>query len=121
MAVAYQALQLSIAADDKMAADSLKNIKVTSTNLNGLYEKATVNLSMYKLQAPGRIFRERYWQNPDQFVMTKNEYYTNFPYDVYADEDQEIMWPTGQKTLDLNDTTSANGHWSIVNEKQGAG
>ena len=121
VAVAYQALQLSIAADDKMPADSLKNIKVTSTNMNGLYEKATVNLTMFKLQAPGRIFRERYWQNPDQFVMTKNEYYTNFPYDVYADEDQEKMWPTGQKTLDLNDTTSANGHWSIVNEKQGAG
>ena len=49
VAVAYQALQLNIAAADKMPADSLKNIKISSTNMNGLFEKATVHFVMYNV------------------------------------------------------------------------
>ena len=121
VAVAYQALQLNISIADKVPADSLKNIKLSSTNMNGIFEKATVNFSMYKLQQPGRIFRKRYWEMPDQFVMTKAEYYDAFPHDAYADEDQPNKWALGEKVFDGNDTTSVNGKWSMVNRKQSAG
>jgi Bacterial Alpha-2-macroglobulin MG10 domain/Alpha-2-macroglobulin family/MG2 domain len=121
IAVAYQVLQLNISIADKFPADSLKNIKISSTNMNGLFEKVTVNFTMFKLQEPGRIFRKRYWETPDQFIINKNEYYANFPHDVYADEDQQNKWPIGEKVLDFNDTTSVNGQWSMVNRKQGAG
>lgn len=115
VAVAYQALQLNISADDKMPADSLKNIHISSTNMNGLFEKATVNFSLYKLQDPGRMFRSRYWEMPDQFVMTKEEYYRLFPNDVYAEEDQVAKWTVGQKVLDIKDTTAASGSFNIKN------
>ncbi|HSN61612.1 MAG TPA: alpha-2-macroglobulin family protein, partial [Ferruginibacter sp.] len=121
VAVAYQALQLNISIADKFTADSLKNIKINSNNMNALFEKATVNFKMFKLQEPGRIFRNRYWEVPDQFIMSKDEYYANFPYDVYADEDQQNKWAIGEKVLDLNDTTSVNGQWSMVNRKQAPG
>jgi hypothetical protein len=121
VAVAYQALQLAISLPEKIPADSLKKMLISSTNMNGIFEKATVNFSMYKLQEPGRIFRKRYWEMPDQFVMTKAEYYTAFPHDAYADEDQPAKWALGEKVLELTDTTSVNGHWSIVNKKQAAG
>ncbi len=106
VAVSYQALQLEITAPEKMPADSLKNILVSSRNSNGLFEKATVKVQVYKLQEPGRLFRQRYWEAPDQFVMNKDEYYKNFPFDVYADEDQVGKFAQGTKVSDITDTTS---------------
>ncbi len=121
VAVAYQALQLDIIVPEKIPADSLKNIKIRSTNLNDLYEKVVANLTIYKLQSPGRIFRERFWQMPDQFVMGKDEYYANFPYDVYNDEDEVSKWPVGQKIVDVTDTTASNSTFNIQHSTFEAG
>jgi len=121
IAVAYQALQLNIIAPDKMPSDSFKNIKISSTNMNGLFEKARVNLQVYKLQAPRRIFRPRYWNIPDQYVMSKDEYYASFPYDAYMDEDQVSKWPLGQKIIDNTDTTSASSTFNIPPSKPESG
>jgi hypothetical protein len=52
---------------------------------------------------------------PDQFVMSKEEYYGYFPYDVYKNEDEKSNWALGEKVTDMNDSTSANGEWSISN------
>ncbi len=111
VSVSYQALQLNIISDEKLPADSIKTIGISSTNANGLHEKATVNFAMYKLQEPNKIFRTRYWQQPDVFVMTKGEYYQSFPYDVYADEDQMSKWEMGEKVLDKTDTTRADNRF----------
>ncbi|MEO7265887.1 MAG: alpha-2-macroglobulin family protein, partial [Ferruginibacter sp.] len=106
VAVSYQALQLSIDAPASLAVDSTKNIKISSTNINGLFEKATVNVQVFKLLSPNKIYRKRYWEMPDQFVMSKAEFEKNFPYDAYADEDKMEKWKLGEKVVDRTDTTS---------------
>ncbi len=121
VAVAYQALQLSINIDEKINADSLKNLKVSSTNINGIYEKANVNITITKLRSPNKIFRDRYWQQPDQFVLSKDEYYTLFPYDLYKNETQKSAWPLGEKAVDKTDSTKENGQWSVVNGQWSSG
>jgi uncharacterized protein YfaS (alpha-2-macroglobulin family) len=121
ISVSYQALQLNITGDAKLPADSLKNIGVSSTNANGLHEKATVNFAMYRLQEPDRIFRTRYWEMPDRHTMTKEEYYRNFPYDAYADEDQMAKWPLGEKVIDKTDTTASNSSFVIGRSSLSAG
>jgi uncharacterized protein YfaS (alpha-2-macroglobulin family) len=121
VAVSYQALQLNLIADNKIPTDSVKNIKISSSNINGLFEKATVNFIMQKLQSPNRIYRERYWEKADQFVMTKAEYTTNFPYDVYADEDEMSKWAVGKTVINMTDTTSENSKFKMQNIKLDAG
>jgi uncharacterized protein YfaS (alpha-2-macroglobulin family) len=115
VAVAYQSLQLEIKLDDKMPADSLKNILVRSANLNDIEEKANVTLSIQQLKSPGKIFRERYWEQPDQFVMSKDEYYGLFPYDVYANENEVKNYSLGDKVFDKTD--SSNKEWKVENGK----
>ena len=117
ISVSYQALHLDITGNDKLPADSIKNIGVSSSNANGLFEKATVNFTLYKLIEPVKIFRARFWDTPDQFTMSKEEYYANFPYDAYANEDQMTNWPLGQKMIDITDTTSSNSKFKIQNSK----
>ncbi len=114
VAVAYQMLQLKIDMPETIPADSLKNLKITSTNLNDIFEKANVNVTITKVISPTKIFRERYWQMPDQFVMSKNEYEGYFPYDIYKDEDQQNKWPLGEKVLDKTDSTKENSSWQLA-------
>ncbi len=119
VAVAYQSLQLEIKLDDKLPADSMKNILVKSTNLNDIEEKANITVTIHQLKSPGKIFRERYWDQPDQYVMSKDEYYSYFPYDVYASENEVKNYLTGDKIFDKTD--SSNKEWKIENGKWKAG
>jgi len=113
VAVAYQALQLNVDAPGKLHTDGLKNIKVHSTNFNNLFEQATVTLTIHNLKVPPRIFRTRYWEQPDQFVMTQQEYNTAFPYDIYKNENEIATWAKGEKVLEVTDTTTANGKFVL--------
>lgn len=121
VSVAWQALQLKFDLPDLIHKDSLKNVKLSSTNLAGAHEKATVNLSIHKLQPPNRLLRERMWEQPDTFAMSREEYYSLFPYDIYADENDPSKWSRGEKVLDITDTTSADAKFSTRNTKFSAG
>lgn len=114
VSVAYQALRLNVNTDNRLHTDSVKNVRVTTTNFNNLFEQATVTLTMHKLKAPGRIFRNRYWEQPDQFVMTQEEYHTSFPYDIYKNENEISTWEKGEKVLEVTDTTTASGKFSAL-------
>ncbi|MEO6671064.1 MAG: alpha-2-macroglobulin family protein [Ferruginibacter sp.] len=121
IAVSYQALQLNIIAGSKMDADSLKNIQISSKNMNGIFEKANVRLTVQKIQSPNKVFRERYWQVPDTFVISKEEFAKDFPYDAYADEGQISKWPLTEKVIDLTDSTNERSTFNISHPKLDAG
>lgn len=106
VAVAYQALQLDIVLPAKLPADSLKKLLVRSTNLNNIEENTTAIVSIQQLKSPGRVFRERYWEQPDQFTMSKDEYYGYFSYDVYKNEDEVSHYEEGAKLLEKTDSTN---------------
>lgn len=113
VAVAYQALQLNVDAPGKLHTDSLKNIKVNTTNFNNLFEQASVTLTIHNLKVPARIFRTRYWEQPDQFVMTQQEYQAAFPYDIYKNENEVGTWEKGEKVLEVTDTTTTSGKFAL--------
>ena len=119
VAVAYQSLQLEIKVADKVPVDSLKNILIRSTNLNDIEENTTASVSIQQLKNPAKIFRERYWEQPDQFVMSKDEYDGYFPHDVYKNENDVKHYALGDKVFDKVDST--NREWSMVNSQWRAG
>ena len=121
VAVAYQTLQLNIDMPEKLFADSLRLLTLRSTNLNDIFEKTKVNVSIQKVRSPDKIFRARFWDMPDQFMMSKDEYYGYFPYDIYKDEDKIQNWPLGDKVLDKTDSTKENGQWVMSNPQNPAG
>ncbi len=115
VAVAYQALQLNIDVADRLPADSLKNLAISSTNINNIFEKANITVTIHKVKSPDKIYRERYWQKPDQFLMSKEEYTNYFPFDIYKDEDEMMSWPLGDRAIEFTDTTSENSQISKTN------
>ena len=121
IAVSYQSLLLQINTAEKIPADSINSIIISSTNINGIFEKTNVKVSLQKLNDPGKIFRKRYWHRPDLFVMSKDEYYANFPYDVYANEDQPMSWTVQSTVSEVSDSTQETGKFSIAKNPITAG
>jgi uncharacterized protein YfaS (alpha-2-macroglobulin family) len=88
------------------------NYKITSTNLSGQFQPAKFNFKVYKLIEPKRIFRKRLWEKPDQFILTKVEFYKLFPHDVYNDENEIQNWQTGKQVFETSFITTDS---SILN------
>ncbi len=113
--VGYKALNLkvSLPSDAAMPADSLKYFYVSTKNLGDQFEPTKVNVNIYKLQPPQRLIRQRYWEQPDTFVMSKDEYIKYFPNDKYKDELKKETWPAGEAVFSTTDSTHATGNWSL--------
>lgn len=108
--VAYQALKISIAGFlDQLHTDSVKNIMVFTTNMNDTFVKSEVKISIYKLNAPEKILRPRFWERPDQFIISKEEYAKAFPLDEYSDEIDQMKWSRGKLVTEATVTTTPDG------------
>lgn len=116
VSVSYKALQLDVEVPGGPAlrADSLKKLIIRTTNLAGEFQPSKVNVAIYRLNAPQRLIRKRYWEQPDQFVMTKEEYLRHFPHDEYSDETKKESWARQEKVFDRTDSVRSSGEFSIT-------
>ena len=111
--VGYKSLMLAVDLPSSLPADSLKNISIRTTNMNGEFQPAEVRVIITKLKQENRLIRNRYWDRPDQFVMSKEEYIKNFPQDEYADEGDYRTWEKGNIIFNKSDTVKANSNFEI--------
>jgi hypothetical protein len=109
----YKALLLKVGIGDKITTDSLKNLKIWAENLSGEYQPARVTLAITSLIPENRLVRERYWGEPDQFVMSKEEFVTLFPHDEYKGEGDYRNWPKGAVLLTKTDTVLKDKPFTI--------
>lgn len=77
----YRSLLLKVTLDERVAVDSFKSISIRTENRSGEYQPATITVSIFKLIPENRLIRNRYWQQPDQFIMGKEEFIRLFPND----------------------------------------
>ncbi|MDQ6762973.1 MAG: MG2 domain-containing protein, partial [Bacteroidota bacterium] len=108
--IGYKALNLQIGLPqgDVINIDSLKNIIVTSKNLSGQPEPVIAEVKIYKLQPPERLIRDRLWEQPDKFILTKNEFIQYFPHDEYNDETKKESWLRSEAVFNQNDSTNSS-------------
>jgi uncharacterized protein YfaS (alpha-2-macroglobulin family) len=91
----YQALQIVVGVDEQLQQKDLNSVHIYTNNLNGKPQPAKVDVTISPLKAPDHLLRKRYWDKPDQFVMTADEFRKNFPLDVYKNEDDVTSWEKG--------------------------
>ncbi len=119
--VGYKALILKTTIPATLPADSLKTLSIRTENMNGEFEPANIKVTITKLKEEKRLIRERYWERPDQFVMTKQEYIQNFPHDEYDNESDQKSWEKGESVFEKSDSVKVSGEWSVVSGKFAAG
>ena len=115
VSVSYKSLMLNVNLPESLPADSLKNIFIRSTNMAGEFEPAKITVTISKLKEEKRLIRERYWQRPDQVIMSKEEYIRNFPYDEYDNENDYKHWAKEQVVFTKSDSSRENSEYSIQN------
>ncbi len=115
--VSYKALQLkiSLSAGEVIPIDSFKNMSVITQGLNGEFEPAQVRVTISRLQAPERLIRKRYWQQPDLFILSEEAFIKAFPHDEYVNETDYRNWPKTEKIYEATDSTRAGEKIGIRN------
>ena len=89
------------------AGDSTK-IVAAIDNLNGIAQPGQITLNVYALKAPGKLFKQRLWESPDQHLLTRADYEKYFPEYAYAGENNQANWPVLRQVTELERTTDAN-------------
>ncbi|MFI5129792.1 MAG: alpha-2-macroglobulin [Chitinophagales bacterium] len=115
--VSYKALKLDVIIPASLPVDSLTAISVRTENMNGQFIPANVTVTITKLKEEKRLIRNRFWERPDQFVMSKEEYIRYFPYDEYDNETDQQSWAKEQKVFEKTDSARNNGQWPIDNKQ----
>ena len=110
---AYQSLILQINHPEILNAQKDFKIGIGTTNLNSENVHSRIDLKITELISPERLYKERYWPRPDQFVISKEDFEKDFPYDIY-DNENEISNFTFLKTiLTASFDTKKNKEWKI--------
>lgn len=95
------------------AKDSLTTT-IRLSNLNGRPQKGDVSVIVYALKSPEHLSKNRLWNVPDKFILSKEDFKKDFPDYTYRYEDMVSTWPVINEAFNLNlkiDTDKA----SLVN------
>lgn len=121
ISVSYQSVFIKAELPDALPADSLHTLFIRTENVSGEFVPATVTVKLTPLKEEKRLIRKRYWDRPDQFVMTKEEYTRTFPFDEYDNETDNSSWEKEQVVFEKSDSTKENGEWKTEKGKWGPG
>jgi len=106
LSVGYSSLTVAVNMPAVTEIKKLAEIPVSVQNLNGKPVDAAVHIAVYPLQSNGRAVRKRYWDRPDVFTMSKEDFIKSFPYDEYENESDAHTWQKGAAII--NDTFNTN-------------
>ena len=94
ISLGYTSLQLSVSIDgshiDKILNDYTVN--VNSSNLSGEFVPAKGELKIYKLTTPNKLYRNKKWAKADKYLIKKENYNKDYPFDEYKDENNYYKW-----------------------------
>ncbi len=115
IAASYQTFEISSSIPDETSVpkDSLYNIPVTTLNAAGIFIKEELSVSIIDLIGPARLIRKRYWEQPDQFVMSESDFIKYFPNDEFKNESDVKSWNTGRVIYSHTDSTTMNRSFKL--------
>jgi hypothetical protein len=102
-------LSLDVPGGDHLPADSMRSVSIGASNLAGTPVAADVQVTIYPLQAPQRLIRERLWETPDRYTMSEAAWLDSFPHDEYRQETQKESWPREASVWDTLGHLPAGG------------
>lgn len=117
----YKSLMIRTSYAEQLPTDSLHNIRIFTENNNGEWQAAKIQVRLIRLKEEKRLIRERLWNQPDQYTLSKEEYIRLFPHDEYADETNYNSWEKGATALEKTDSSKASGSWITSGAKQAPG
>ena len=85
-----------------------KEFGVTVENLNGETEKFQGNYTFFRLKNPNSAYKNRLWTVPDKFMLNKEQFQKDFPFEAYNNEDELSSWEKTSLQNGTIDTEKSN-------------
>ena len=93
------ALKLEIELPEQMESKELRKLPIKTYNLQGMPAQADLELSLEQLKVPDRLFVQRYWDKPDIWSLSEEDFLQQFPHYAYRDQDEPSSWPVQDVVL----------------------
>ena len=103
---AYVALDIDASIPEMINMDSLKQIEISSKNLNGNFEAATGTVKIERYQTPSVVYHKRYWSKPDKTYISEADFKSKFPRLPFRDEGE--TWAIEKTVLEKSFNTADN-------------
>ncbi|MDP9080606.1 MAG: MG2 domain-containing protein [Bacteroidota bacterium] len=101
-AVAVNNLQVIADVPATIKDNDSTHVAAKITNLDGVMQSGSINLKVYSLKAPGYLFKTKLWEQPDQKMLTEEQYRKDFPNYAYGKEDSKENWATQNTITEIN-------------------
>lgn len=92
ISVGYTALEISAQLPAEAEAQDLQRIDLSTRNLNGDFTAAQGKFELKLLDAPEKVYVSRYWETPDNPLLSKAEFTQKFPHLPYQNENEPQNW-----------------------------
>ncbi|OOQ60989.1 alpha-2-macroglobulin family protein [Mucilaginibacter pedocola] len=106
LSLSKKALQLEVNTPDMLMPGNVANATAMLFNSAHQRQNGKATVEIYELKTPGEFFKERFWDAPDKWLMSRDDYHKNFPGFAYDGEDAPAKWQRLKKIdaieLDLN-------------------
>lgn len=113
----YQSLLLQVNHQEVVNASKDLKIGIASTNFNNEKQNSLIHFKLEELNGPQRILKERFWQSPDQFIFSRDDYIKDFPFDIYQNENDINQFPILKTVYDTTVDTKINQDLIIEKDK----
>jgi hypothetical protein len=104
----YHALDLFLLVSPSKEPKELKDIFITTQNLNGYFKETKVRVKILLLEWPKQFYRNRYWKAPDQYTLNEQDFRIFFPLDEYRNENDHEHWGVKETVYNELVTTVSN-------------
>jgi len=108
ISVGYTSLLINITIPEKVNLSSEGKFVLSTTNLNGKPTPAEVQVTLEKLSSPNRALRSRLWNQPDTQIISRKDFHTEFPHDIYTNDDDPANWPVQEELFRVKINTSSD-------------
>ena len=109
VAVGYKPVTLNVDLDKQISTAENLVIEVRTTNLNGVPLRSNLSVIIEKLDVPGKVFRPRYWEDPEFQTIDSIQHSRLFPYDPYRNEHRPENWKVERTIHTRNSSTNNEG------------
>ena len=122
----YSAMEVDLGLVSDADLDSLTHISLKTTNRSGQPQPASGQITLQRLLEPKQFFKKRYWNKPDQWVISETEFKSDFPDYAWKDEDDPSKWgrmdflhlftfnTANANTVDLNGGKVQAGYYELI-------
>ena len=111
--VGYIALKADVTIPNKIEKSNSFPLKISTKNLAGEFEAATVEVTVHQLKTPEKTFKTRFWDKPDTYLLSEKEFEGQFPNFAYKNENEKINWKLDKSIYKENIDTRLKRLWSL--------